>query len=183
MRNDEKESVRDTASDSILRIGTQKQASDPMPEGDKKKKRVFWASGTLDRPMLIVILFLVSFGSVMVFSASYAYAYSRYGDSTYFIQKQLMFVILGVLIMLFISHINYKMIKVFSLPMYGVTVLLLLLVLLIGVAAQAAQRWLQVGPISVQPSEIMKVALVLAVAWYGETYRKKIYDPRQDFKT
>jgi len=119
----------------------------------------------------------------MVFSASYAYAYSRYGDSTYFIQKQLGFVILGLLAMLIISHINYKVIKAFSLPIYGVTVLLLVLVLLIGVAAQAAQRWLQVGPISVQPSEIMKVALVLAIAWYGENYRKKIYDPNQSFKS
>ncbi len=179
------EDVQDTSSDSMFHIGMRdKTPDDPVtPEVPEKKKRVFWATGTVDRPMLIVILFLVSFGSVMVFSASYAYAYSRYGDSTYFIQKQLGFVIIGLLAMIVISHVNYKMIKAFSLPIYGVTVLLLVLVLLIGVAAQAAQRWLQVGPISVQPSEIMKVALVLAIAWYGENYRKKIYDPNQSFKS
>ena len=138
------EDVQDSSSDSMFQIGMRDKTPEPALEEvpHEKKKRVFWATGTVDRPMLIVILFLVSFGSVMVFSASYAYAYSRYGDSTYFIQKQLGFVILGLLAMLFISHINYKVMKAFSLPFYGVTVLLLILVLLIGVAAQAAQRWL-----------------------------------------
>ena len=101
----------------MFHIGMRDKTPDPVaPEVPEKKKRVFWATGTVDRPMLIVILFLVSFGSVMVFSASYAYAYSRYGDSTYFIQKQLGFVILGLLAMIVISHVNYKMIKAFSLP-------------------------------------------------------------------
>ena len=179
------EDVQENSSDSMFHIGMRDKAPEQVQEEvvQEKKKWAFWASGTVDRPMLIVILLLVCFGSVMVFSASYAYAYSRHGDSTFFIQKQLGFVILGFLVMLFISHINYKIIKAGSLPFYGVTVLLLILVLLIGVAAQAAQRWLRIGPISVQPSEIMKVALVLAIAWYGENYRKKIYDSNQSFKS
>ena len=79
-----KEDVQDTSSDSMFHIGMRDKTPDPtVPEVVEKKKNPFWATGTVDRPMLIVILFLVSFGSVMVFSASYAYAYSRYGDSTY----------------------------------------------------------------------------------------------------
>ncbi|MBQ7364746.1 MAG: FtsW/RodA/SpoVE family cell cycle protein [Clostridia bacterium] len=136
----------------------------------------------LDKPMLIIILLLVAFGSIMVFSASYAYAYSRYGDSTYFIKKQLLWVVFGLIAMLLVSHIYYKIIKVFSLPIYGVALVLLGLVLVIGVAAQSAQRWIYIGPFSLQPSEIMKFALVLAMAWYGDVYKKKIHDPTQSFK-
>lgn len=158
-----------------------RDAESKTSAGVTKRLPVFCTDG-LDKPMLVIVLMLVAFGSVMVFSASYAYAYSRYGDSTYFIKKQLLFVLLGVVGMVFVSYFNYKIIKLFSLPLYGVALILLLLVLVIGVAAQSAQRWLYIGPISLQPSEIMKFALVLAMAWYGDVYKRKIHDPSQTFK-
>ena len=167
--------------ESYIRIGSaEKAAADTLPS--QKRKLPFFTTDSLDKPMLIIVLLLVAFGSIMVFSASYAYAYSRYNDSTYFIKKQLLWVVIGAIGMLLVSHINYKIIKLFSLPLYGVALILLLLVLVIGVAAQSAQRWLFIGPISLQPSEIMKFALVLAMAWYGDIYKKKIHDPNQDFK-
>ena len=168
----------------IIGIKSPDGAADIADEENAKasKKRPFiLATGMLDRPMLIIILLLVCFGSVMVFSASHAYAYSRYGDSTYFIKKQLMWVLLGALAMIMISFINYKVIKAAAIPAYCVTLILLVLVLLIGIAAQAAQRWLVIGPISVQPSEIMKVTLVLAIAWYADRYRRKTYDTSLGF--
>ena len=162
--------------ESYIRIGSaEKAAADTLPS--QKRKLPFFTTDSLDKPMLIIVLLLVAFGSIMVFSASYAYAYSRYNDSTYFIKKQLLWVVIGAIGMLLVSHINYKIIKLFSLPLYGVALILLLLVLVIGVAAQSAQRWLFIGPISLQPSEIMKFALVLAMAWYGDIYKKKIHDP------
>ena len=172
---------RESPPDSLINIRSRRRKS-ASPREEVKKESFFFGKGTLDRPMLVIILLLVCFGSVMVFSASYAYAYSRYGDSAYFIKKQVVFVLLGLAAMLFISHLNYKIIKAAALPAYGVALLLLVLVLLIGVAAQAAQRWLQIGPISVQPSEIMKIALILVMAWYGDRFRRKIYDPNQSFR-
>lgn len=182
MNNHDETEWENDAPESVINIRSRAHREvSPRPKG--KKENPFWSFKTLDRPMLIIILLLVCFGSVMVFSASYAYAFSRYGDSTYFIKKQILWVMLGLAAMLFISHLNYKVIKAMSLPVYGVALLLLVLVLLIGVAAQAAQRWLQIGPISVQPSEVMKIALILAIAWYGDRYKRKIYDPNQSFKS
>ncbi len=179
---EEKEFNEQNHTPNIISITTRK-AHKKVDSQKAKKESIFWGKGTLDRPMLLIILLLISFGSLMVFSASYAYAYSRYGDSAFYIKKQLFFVFMGLVIMLFASHINYKFIKAMSLPLYGIATLLLVLVLLVGVAAQAAQRWIFIGPISVQPSEIMKITLVLAVAWYGERYKRKIYDPNQSFKS
>lgn len=167
--------------ESFIRIGTKEEKKEDTPV--QKKRLPIFTAMPLDKPMLIIVLLLVAFGSIMVFSASYAYAFSRYGDSTYFIKKQLLWVGLGTVLMIFVSHFNYKIIKLFSLPIYGVALLLLGLVLVIGVAAQSAQRWLFIGPISIQPSEIMKFALVLAMAWYGDVYKKKIHDPTQNFKS
>lgn len=151
----------------------------PMP---KKKSWFLWADGTVDRVMLLIILLLISFGSVMVYSASYAYAYSRYDDSTYFIKRQLIFVLIGFAVMLLVSHLHYKMFKLGALPLYAVSLGLLVLVLVIGIAAQAAKRWLQIGSFSFQPSEIMKIALILALAWYGDRYRKQLHDQTLTFK-
>ncbi len=170
-----------SSADTYIRISSQSDGHATPSEISKKKMSVF-CTDSLDRPMLIIVLMLVAFGSIMVFSASYAYAYSRYGDSAYFIKKQLLFVMIGIVGMIAVSYLNYKVIKIMSLPIYGVALILLLLVLVIGVAAQSAQRWLFIGPISLQPSEIMKFALVLAMAWYGDIYKKKIHDPNQTFK-
>lgn len=167
-----------TSSDAYIRISTKTDEAADVNPRPSKKLPLFSFEG-LDRPMLIIVLLLVAFGSIMVFSASYAYAYSRYGDSTYFIKKQLLWVAVGTVGMIAVSYLNYKVIKLTSLPIYAVALVLLLLVLVVGVAAQSAQRWLYIGPISLQPSEIMKFALVLAMAWYGDVYRKKIHDPMQ----
>ena len=164
--------------EAYIQIGT-KESTRVQAENRKDNKLPIFAKAPLDKPMLIIVLMLVAFGSIMVFSSSYAYAFSRYGDSAYFIKKQLLWVAFGTAGMFFVSYFNYKIIKVFSLPIYGVALILLLLVLVIGVAAQSAQRWLFIGPISLQPSEIMKFALVLAMAWYGDIYKKKIHAPNQ----
>ena len=172
--------IHNSSFDTVTRIGTRREEVSDVSQS--KKKIPFLTKAPLDKPMLVIILLLVAFGSIMVFSASYAYAYSRYGDSTYFIKKQLLWVAIGLVAMIAVSHIYYKIIKVFSLPIYGVSLVLLGLVLVIGVAAQSAQRWIYIGPFSLQPSEIMKFALVLAMAWYGDIYKKKIHDRSLPFK-
>ena len=128
----------------------------------------------IDRILLSLILTLITLGSVMVSSASYAYAASRYGDSGYFIRKQLLFVALGLLVMWGISRIDPSLLRRAVIPLYGVTVLLLLATLAFGLTGNGAQRWIAIGPFTFQPSEIAKLALVLALAEYFTRHGEKI---------
>ncbi len=132
------------------------------PKGDIYRKK-----GGIDRMMLVIIVLLICFGSVMVFSASYAYALDDTGDSYFFIKKQIGFSAAGLLLMFGVSlFIDYRWIKVFTPVYFGVSALLLVAVLVMGVAEGVAVRWLDLGFISFQPSETMKLGLVLILAWY-----------------
>ena len=124
-------------------------------------------------PLLFCIMLLVSIGSVMVFSASYAYALSSTGNSRYYINQQIRFVALGTVIMMVIAFMRYHVFKKLAPLIYGAAVALLLLVLVVGSNAGEAKRWIIIGPISVQPSEVMKFALIIMLAWYFDrNYRK-----------
>ncbi|MGM9647932.1 MAG: FtsW/RodA/SpoVE family cell cycle protein [Eubacteriales bacterium] len=132
--------------------------------------------GDFDRPLLIIILLLLCFGSVMVFSASYAYAYSDKGDSSFYIRKQLLFAFMGVVAMWIVSKIHYKLIQKLTPLIFAGSGALLLLVLAIGTSEDSAKRWINLGFVSFQPSEIAKLALVLMLAWFGHKYRRRIME-------
>ncbi len=123
--------------------------------------------------LLLLIVALVTIGSIMVASASYAYAASRYGDSGYFTRKQLFFVILGFFIMLFFSRIPLTLIKRGAVPLYITTILLLLATLAFGLTGNGAQRWIALGPFTFQPSELAKLSLVLILAYYYDGYLRE----------
>lgn len=131
--------------------------------------------GQIDRPMLVIILFFLCIGSAMVFSASYAYALYKYDDSAYFIRSQLVYVALGLVAMVSISFIDYKIIKKFTPLIFVASLLLLLAVLVIGTSEGAAKRWLNLGFISFQPSEIAKISVVLMLAWYFDKFYRVIH--------
>lgn len=127
-----------------------------------------------DRPLFLLIILLLCYGSVMVFSASYAYAYSRYDNSGYFIQRHMMWVALGIAAMLVVSKLDYKIFRKWTPVIFLGALALLVLVLIIGTAEDEARRWIAIGPLSFQPSEIMKFALVLMIAWLAQKYRSRI---------
>ncbi|MGM9680860.1 MAG: FtsW/RodA/SpoVE family cell cycle protein, partial [Eubacteriales bacterium] len=131
--------------------------------------------GQIDRPMLVIILFFLCIGSAMVFSASYAYALYKYNDSAYFIRSQLVYVALGLIAMVSISFIDYKIIKKFTPLIFIVSLLLLVAVLIIGTSEGEAKRWLDLGFISFQPSEIAKISVVLMLAWYFDKFYRIIH--------
>ena len=131
-----------------------------------------------DGPLLLLITVLVVIGSVMVASASYAYAASRYGDSGYFTRKQLFFVVLGFLLMLLFSRIPPHLIKRATIPLYLITVLLLLATLAFGLTGNGAQRWIALGPFTFQPSELAKLSLVLMLAHYYDGYLNRTHGER-----
>ncbi|MBP3322524.1 MAG: cell division protein FtsW [Clostridia bacterium] len=124
--------------------------------------------------MLVIILLLICFGSIMVFSASYAYALDEMGDSYYFIKRQILFAIVGLFVMFAVSRVDYRVIRLFTPAYFGVAVLLLLAVLVLGVAEGEAVRWIDLGPFSFQPSEIMKLGLVLMLAFYYSATEKQV---------
>ena len=133
---------------------------------NNKNKNSFWQQGKLDFPFLALVLILLTFGLVMLFSSSYAFALVEQGDSYHYIKRQLLFACIGVALMLIFSKINYHFYRKFVWILYGISVILLgaLLVLPPLVPGATQKRWIPLGPITFQPSEIGKFALVLALA-------------------
>ena len=134
-----------------------------MAEPDSIKKIEKYRTGNMDRAFLALVLVLVSLGLVMVFSASYANAFYFKGNSMHFITRQFWFAVGGIILMLAISRFNYRWLRPLALPIYAVTVFLLIAVLFMP-PLNNARRWIIVGPINFQPSEIAKFAVVVLFA-------------------
>ena len=143
-----------------------------------KRKMIVQRVGGVDRPFLICVILLLCMGTVMVFSASYPYAKENFGDSYRFAKMQILYALAGLFVMSFvIKFIDYHFIRRFSKTIMGVCLVLLLLVLFIGSGAKGATRWIQIGPITIQPSEIMKFAVVLFFADYADKYSVQMSRP------
>ena len=132
----------------------------------------------VDKPLLLLILLLSGIGSVMIFSASYANAAVRYGDSFYFIKRQVLWLFIGCLVMLLFSYISRRTLEKYTLPLFLLTLLLLVLVLIVGQSGGGAQRWLGIGALTFQPSELAKTALVLLLARHFARHSDSITDYR-----
>ena len=119
-----------------------------------------------DYPLLIFTLLLFIFGTAMVFSAGAPYAAARYNDAFYFIKRQIIWGAIGIVTMAIASKIPASAYKKVSAPLYFFTLVLLALVLVIGLVGNGAKRWISIGPITIQPSEIAKLSLILMLAKY-----------------
>ncbi len=140
-----------------------------------KKKLSFIQQGKIDIAFLSFVLILLSVGLVMLFSASYAYSYTYFGNSYRFISRQAIFAIIGVTLMLIISRIDYHVLKKFAWFIYAVTVGMLVLVLILPASTELdVKRWLAIGSFSFQPSEIAKFAIVVIFAAWLSTNAEKI---------
>lgn len=113
-----------------------------------------------------MILALV--GLVMVFSASAIVAGNRFQDPGFFLKRQVAWLAFGLVLMQLASRIDYTLWKKLSIPMLACMLLLLALVLVpsLGVSAKGARRWLRIGPLSVQPAEMVKLVVVIFMAAY-----------------
>ena len=124
-------------------------------------------SEQMDFWLLLSIILLVGMGTMMVFSASSAAAYRLSTSSSAYtiLTKQILFAVGGTIIMLIIANWgDYKLLSRFSIPLYGVSIILLILVLLIGSVYNNAKRWLNIG-VEFQPSEVFKIALIFFLAY------------------
>ena len=132
--------------------------------------------GGIDKQFLILVVLLVCFGSVMIFSAGYVYAEKNFGDSFYFVKRQFIFGLIGIGVMILLSNIDYALIKRFSLPIFIISMIMLVLVLIpgVGTTVNGATRWLGVGVARFQPSEVAKFALILILATYTSFFSERI---------
>ena len=119
--------------------------------------------GKIDITFFSFVLILLTIGLVMLFSASYAYSYEYYGNSYKFISRQSIFAVVGVALMLLVSRIDYHILKKFAWVIFIVVIAMLGLLLILPpmVDGMDVKRWIAIGPISFQPSELAKFAIVL----------------------
>jgi cell division protein FtsW len=141
--------------------------SDPKPEDLHK----------FDYLLVVTVAALLIVGLMMIYSATFALGYQLHKQPTYYFIRQLLWVGIGTLALIIFAHIEYHTWRHFSIPIMGVTFLLLIVVLVIGQVRWGGQRWLVNG--SIQPSEFSKLAIEIYIAaWLaskGEKIRKVSY--------
>ena len=133
--------------------------------------------GGMDTTFLIIVVLLICYGSIMVFSSSYAFAKQNFGNSLFFVKKQSLWAAIGVVAMFICSKIDYRVLRKFAIPIFAASYLLLWCVFVPGLSysAKGATRWVNLGPFSFQPSDIMKFAIVLIFALYISCYAEKTH--------
>ena len=131
----------------------------PISKPKKRREQRY-----LDYSLLVIIFTLVVFGLVMLYSTSSYSGQEKFGDAAYFLKKQLTAVGLGVAALVAITLIPYRFWERVSLYFYIFAFILCALVPFIGVEINYSKRWLQLGGVSVQPSEIAKVAAIVFFA-------------------
>ena len=130
----------------------------------------------IDKPLFIVTLILVVFGLFMVYSASNVVAVYKYDDSFYFLKRQLIFSIIGFVIMFLIIKVDMNKIYKNVTLIFIISLLLLILVLIpgIGVVRGGARSWIGFGSLSIQPAEFMKLGIILLISKYLSKYQNDL---------
>lgn len=140
----------------------------------KSFKDTYFLTGSIDIPFLGLTIALLTIGLIMLFSASYPYAYYYKDSSYYYFIRQIVFAVAGLVAMLLMSKINYKILKAIYKPVFVVTIALLVIVLFYHTNVQNFKRWIPLGPVSIQPSDLAKFTIILTLAVYISKYYKKM---------
>lgn len=136
-----------------------------MAKKSKEKSFSSFLNNPIDFTLVITILLLLAIGLVMVLSASSPSALSESGNSYSYFSKQLIFAILGIVAMAFISKIDYRFYQKFYKHAWWISLLLLVAVMLIGREINGAKRWIYVtDTLSFQPSEMVKFLMIVFYA-------------------
>ncbi len=116
--------------------------------------------------LILVTLGLVAFGLVMVYSATSASAALANGDPAYYLKRQAVYALLGLVLMVALARVDYRALRALAPALIVTSLVLLLAVLVLGRSANGARRWISFGPAAFQPSELAKVALAVWAAAY-----------------
>lgn len=152
----------------------------------KKSKGItkddIFVTGSIDIPFLALTIALLTIGLIMLFSASYPYAYYKIKnhDSYYFFTRQFIFAVVGLVAMFIMSKVNYKWLRVVTIPLLAVTLLLLVVVLfyhteLPGADGSDFKRFMPLpGGLTFQPSDLAKFTIILTFAAYISDYYSRM---------
>jgi cell division protein FtsW len=154
-------------SDRHLRVVTEREAAGPMA---RLWQRIRHRERTRNPTVVLVLLgstgLLTGIGLVMVLSASSVSAYAQYGTSFLFFRRQAVYVVVGAVALLLTSRVRYRTWQRLAVPLMVVALALLVVVLhpAVGTVAGGSARWIAFGPVTVQPSEIAKLAMIVFTA-------------------
>ena len=142
------------------------------------KRREKKTTTYFDYNLLFITIFLLCFGLVMLYSSSSYTSASKYGDSAYYLKLQLRNIIIGVIPMIFLAKVDYRVWKKFGILAYLGSFALCTLVMIpipgLTRSSHGQSRWIQLGPISFQPSEIAKLAVIIFLAMLIEKTSKQL---------
>ena len=147
--------------------------------GRSVNKKDLQIGGRSDRPFFLAVTLITLFGTLMVFSAGTAYAEASYSDGMYFIKKQALWLIIGFGVMYIASRIEPSIYQKFTPHIYCISLFLLVLVLVVGFVGNGAQRWIAIGPLTIQPSEIAKLAIIMMLAYYFSRFEERATERRK----
>ena len=131
----------------------------------------------------IITTILICTGIVMIFSSSSVYALQVLGSSSYFLNRHLLFLTIGLILMTFIMTLDYRDLQNYAKPALLITICLLVLVLIPGIGKESygARRWFKLGTFSFQPSEFAKIAVLIYISDFLSRKQHKIRDFKEGF--
>lgn len=128
--------------------------------------------------LLISVVIISLFGVLMIYSSSYIWAEYKFNDPYKFLKSQLIFLILGYIIMFIVSKINYQKYQKYSNIIFGICFILIVLVLIpgIGTVRNGSRSWFGIGGFGIQPSEFTKLGLIIFTSKYLKNNNKELRD-------
>ena len=141
------------------------------PQRRREKNAKWFDVGLgIDLPFCLIILILLTIGTIMMFSASYAFAFYTQDDSYYYLKRQIIFILVGLAGMIVLSFFNYNKLHKAAPFVLGAAYFFLVLVLVLPSGEGGVRRWIPLGIFNIQPSEIAKFAVVLFFAHWASKY-------------
>lgn len=129
----------------------------------------------IDYSLLVVVVFLIGFGLVMLYSSSYYTASIKFDDAAWYLKKQIVATALSVIALIFFIVVDYRVWKRYTWFLYIISIFMIFAVLTpIGMEANGARRWLNFGVLTVQPAEIAKISVILLMAAVLSTNIRKM---------
>ncbi len=132
----------------------------------------------IDYSLIFIILFLLAFGLIMLYSTSSYEAGLDFGDSAYYFKHQLLPTVLGLVAMIIMSYFPYKFLANLAMPIYLAAAAMLILIIPFGKTINGAKRWIYIMGVSIQPAEIAKVAAIIFTATIIIKLKKSLLTPR-----
>lgn len=152
---------------------------EPKREKPKNTRQRVPKERSFDFMVFYVVILLVLFGIIMIFSSSYYYTLTNAkfnNDMFYFLKRQAIWAVAGIFCMLFFSKFSLKTVRKFSFLVYLASIVFLALLPFIGEDINGSKRWLGIGPIGFQPSEVAKIAIILFLSSYLASNPKLLYN-------